>query len=62
VIIEYNISGSYFKDIIAGVKWPTYQEILTYFGTNPQPKKIYGVANTFIQVFQEMGQFKVQRI
>lgn len=51
----YNISASDFKDLITGVKWPTYQENLTYFGTKSQSGKIYDVANTFIQVFQEAG-------
>ncbi len=54
----YNVTPAEFKDLITGVKWPTYQENQTYFGTKSNPGKIYDIANTFIQVFQEMGSIK----
>ena len=51
----YDMPVEEFADIISGVKWPSYQENLAYFGTSDNPGKIYEVADTFGEVFLEIG-------
>ena len=49
----YKVSPKDFADMATGLKWPSYQENLEYFGTTTQPGKIYEVANTFGDIFLE---------
>ena len=51
----YDMPVGEFADIITGVKWPSYEENLEYFGTSENPGRIYVVADTFSDVFLETG-------
>ena len=53
---HYNLSESEFADLISGLSWPSYQENLSYFGTESNPGEIYKVANTFTNIFKETKQ------
>jgi NitT/TauT family transport system substrate-binding protein len=52
---NYDMPVEEFADIISGVKWPSYQDNLEYFGTSDNPGKIYEVADVFSEVFLETG-------
>lgn len=55
---HYNVTPAEFRDLISGLKWPTYQGNLNYFGTIQKPGPIYDVARVFSQLFLETGQIK----
>lgn len=55
---HYNLSTAEFADYITGVKWPNYSENVTYFGTTENPGKYFEVANTFNEVFKDLGSIK----
>lgn len=50
----YKLQTQEFADFISGLKWPNYQENLTYFGTQKEHGKIYEVADTFNSLFIEL--------
>lgn len=55
---DYKLKPAEFADFISGLKWPSYEENLAYFGTKDNPGKIYDVAQIFSQAFLESGSIK----
>jgi NitT/TauT family transport system substrate-binding protein len=55
---HYNSSETEFADLISGLSWPSYQENISYFGTETSPGKIYEVANIFSDIFKGTNQIK----
>jgi NitT/TauT family transport system substrate-binding protein len=55
---HYNSTPDEFAELIKGLAWPRYDENRTYFGTKESPGAIYGVGQTFLEVFLETGQIK----
>lgn len=53
----YNVSATEFADLITGVKWPTLSENKTYLQKNA---KFYEVADTFGNIFFELGTIKAK--
>lgn len=53
----YNVSAEEFADLITGVKWPTLAENKTYL---QKDGKFYEVADTFSNIFLELGTIKAK--
>jgi NitT/TauT family transport system substrate-binding protein len=53
---HYSSTPDEFGQLITGLTWPSYEKNRAYLGTEENPGSIYGVAQTFVEVFLETGQ------
>ncbi len=51
----YSDTPAEFADQISGIKWPTYEENVSYFTKGSTPS-IYDTANTFVEIYKKTGQ------
>lgn len=56
----YNVTPEEFAEYISGVKWPTLNENIVYFGEGSAKGKFYEVADTFSNIFLELNTIKAK--
>ncbi len=54
---HYQVTPEEFAEQVAGLRWPLLQENIAYFDSKSE-SNIYGVADTFVQIFLKTGQIK----
>lgn len=54
----YDLTPQEFVEQIAGLRWPSLEENIQYFGTAPEVGPVYDIASTFVRIFLKTGQIE----
>jgi NitT/TauT family transport system substrate-binding protein len=53
---HYNSTPDDFGRLLTGLRWPTYEDNVAYFGTTQRPGHILDVGNNFAAIFLQTRQ------